>query len=67
MKIFILASIIQLITGYCEDLCYNHTCVQLNGNVTSECGDCDLDYQCNFGNQIRYNTYLSYFDNNDEL
>jgi len=38
------------INGYnpCEDWCYNHTCYELNGDTSKECGECSSEYGCNY-------------------
>jgi len=48
--------------SYCEDLCMNNNCSQLNGNFFSECIDCGPQYACNFGLENFDKNYDSYFN-----
>lgn len=49
--------LIQGINGYCESFCINTSCVELNGNISSECGDCGIEAMCNF--ETNYNTNMT--------
>ena len=60
--VFLFILNVLYVKSYCEEFCLNTSCLELNGNIFSECEDCGPTYLCNFGKETSNMTFPSYFD-----
>lgn len=51
-------------TSYCLDHCLTDPCENLNGNITYECGDCNISAACNKYDLNYKNWFSRYIDFN---